>query len=120
MQAQGSSSSEVTGSNGGTISMNGNITVKALWRNASRTVTFDANGHGTAPDSQTVEHGGKASDPEAPQKESYTIESKAITLTNSTRTGYDFAGWTGTELDDATETVTIPQGSTGNLEFTAT
>ena len=52
---------------GGTITINGNITVKALWRNLSWTVTFDANGHGTAPDAQTVEYGMTASEPEAPQ-----------------------------------------------------
>ena len=50
----------------------------------------------------------------------YTIESDAITLNNPTREGYTFAGWTGTGLDDATETVTIAQGSTGDRSYTAT
>ena len=51
---------------------------------------------------------------------SYTIESAAITLTNPTKTGFDFAGWTGTGLDAATKTVTIATGSTGNRSYTAT
>ena len=50
----------------------------------------------------------------------YTIESDAITLNNPTKDGYTFAGWTGTGLTDATTTVTIAHGSTGNREYTAT
>ena len=50
----------------------------------------------------------------------YTIESSAITLNNPTKVGYTFAGWTGTGLGAATETVTIAHGSTGNREYTAT
>ena len=51
---------------------------------------------------------------------SYTIESAAITLNNPTKEHYDFAGWTGTGLDAATQTVTIAAGSTGNRSYTAT
>jgi uncharacterized repeat protein (TIGR02543 family) len=51
---------------------------------------------------------------------SYTIESAAITLVNPTREGYTFAGWTGTGLDAAATTVTIPAGSTGDRTYTAT
>jgi len=40
------------------------------------TVTFDANGHGKAPDAQTVEHGEKAKRPASP-----------------TASGYTFGGW---------------------------
>ena len=50
----------------------------------------------------------------------YTVESDAITLVNPTRTGYDFMGWTGTDLTEATMEVTIPASSIGNREFTAT
>ncbi len=59
--------------------------------------------------------GGSASNPT-----SYNITSNAITLNNPTRTGYTFAGWTGTGLSSATKTVTIPKGSTGNRSYTAT
>ena len=50
----------------------------------------------------------------------YNVESAAITLVNPTREGYTFAGWTGTGLDAAATTVTIPAGSTGNRTYTAT
>ena len=49
----------------------------------------------------------------------YTKSSR-FTLVNPTRTGYDFAGWTGTGLDQAAMTVTVPAGSTGNRGYTAT
>ena len=51
---------------------------------------------------------------------SYNIESEAITLGTPTRTGYTFTGWTGTELTEASQTVTIAKGSTGNRSYTAT
>ena len=140
------------------------------------TVSFNANGHGTAPDAQPVMQGNMAMEPAAPTAEgydfggwyttaactgdaydftsavsastelfakwtaityylnydlmggtvatdnpiSYTIESSAITLNNPTRDGYTFAGWTGTDITDATESVTIAHGSTGNREYIAT
>ncbi len=37
------------------------------------TVTFNANGHGTAPAAQTIESGGKAAEPTAPAAEGYTF-----------------------------------------------
>ena len=49
----------------------------------------------------------------------YTIESDSFTLNNPAKTGYTFTGWTETENDEPRITVTIQQGSTGNLEFTA-
>lgn len=48
----------------------------------------------------------------------YTIETEDITLNTPTRTGYSFTGWTGTELNSATQSVTITTGSTGNREYT--
>jgi len=50
----------------------------------------------------------------------YTIESDDITLKNPTKDGYEFAGWTGTDLTQATMTVTIAKGSIGNRTYTAT
>jgi len=140
------------------------------------TVSFNANGHGTAPDAQPVMQGYMATEPAAPTANgydfggwyttsactgdaydftsavsaptelfakwtattyylnydlvggtvatdnpiSYTIESSAITLNNPTKDGYTFAGWTGTDITDATESVTIAAGSTGNRGYIAT
>lgn len=50
---------------------------------------------------------------------SYNIETAAFTLNNPEKTGYDFAGWTGTGLSGKTMTVTISKGSTGNRAYTA-
>ena len=50
----------------------------------------------------------------------YTIETKAFTLKNPTKSGYTFTGWSGTGLDGENNmTVTIPTGSTGNRVYTA-
>ncbi|MCR5444161.1 MAG: InlB B-repeat-containing protein [Bacteroidales bacterium] len=54
-----------------------------------------------------------------PNPDTYTIETPDFTLNNPTREGYTFAGWTGTGLDAATQTVTIAQGSTGHRSYTA-
>ncbi len=49
---------------------------------------------------------------------SYTIEN-GYTLKNPTRVGYDFVGWTGTDLDEMTMLVTVTAGATGNRSYTA-
>lgn len=72
------------------------------------------------PDAYTITYNLDGGTNDANNPATYTIESAAITLNAPTRTGYDFAGWTGTGLTDATETVTIAQGSTGDCEYTAT
>ena len=50
----------------------------------------------------------------------YNIASETIVIAEPTREGYTFTGWIGTGLDAASMTLTIPQGSTGNKEYTAT
>ena len=42
-----------------------------------------------------------------------------MTLTNPTKTGYKFLGWSGTDIDGISMNVVIPSGSTGNREYTA-
>ncbi len=54
------------------------------------------------------------------QKESYTVEDEAFTLPTPTKEGYEFLGWSGTDLEEVTKTVTIKKGSLGNREYTAT
>ena len=51
------------------------------------------------------------------QKTSYTIED-TFTLPIPTKTGYDFVGWTGTGLNNATKNVTI-KGEVGNRNYSA-
>ena len=50
---------------------------------------------------------------------SYNIETASFTLNNPTRPGYTLAGWTGTGLSEATQTVTVETGSTGQRSYTA-
>ena len=49
----------------------------------------------------------------------YTIDSANIKLNNPTKTGYNFTGWTGTELSAASKNVIISAGSTGDRVYTA-
>lgn len=67
----------------------GNITLYAKWTVAAYTVTFDANGHGTAPAAQTVEHGKTAAKPANPTASGWTFKGwyKEAACTNA----YDFS-----------------------------
>ena len=78
-------------------------TLYALWAPTKYTITYNLNG-GSVSNANKTE---------------YTIESETFTLTNPTRPGYTFNGWTGSILSDKTYTVSISTGSTGNLSFTA-
>ena len=49
---------------------------------------------------------------------SYDITSATIILNNPTKEGYTFAGWTGTDLNAASMTLSIPQGSMGDRTYT--
>ena len=50
---------------------------------------------------------------------SYTVEVLPITLENPSRVGYTFAGWSGTDIDETTLSVTIPANSIGDRVYTA-
>ena len=99
---EGTPSTSVTINKGST----GNRAYKANWTKINYAITYDLAG-GSLPDGKT-------------NPETYTIESDTIVLNNPTRTGYTFAGWTGTGLSGPMQKVTIPKGSTENKEFTAT
>ena len=78
-------------------------TLTAQWTVHQYTITYDLTG-GTAEGNPNT----------------YTIETKAFTLKNPTKSGYTFTGWSGTGLDGENNmTVTIPTGSTGNRIYTA-
>ncbi len=80
----------------------GNKTLKAKWNPVNYTISYNLDG-------------GNISG----QKTSYNVETDTFTLTNPTRDGYDFTGWTGTGLSTATTSVSIAKGSTGNRSYTA-
>lgn len=58
--------------------------------------------------------GGSAENPTG-----YTVETETFTLTNPTKAGYTFLGWTGSNGDVPQTEVTISQGSTGNKTYKA-
>ena len=80
-----------------------NLTITAQWTVNQYTIAYDLAG-GTAEGNP----------------DTYTIETGAFTLTNPTKSGYTFTGWSGTGLDGENNmTVTIPTGSTGIRTYTA-
>jgi len=81
-----------------------NVTLTAQWTPVTYSISYDLDGGSVATANPAT----------------YTIESNAITLVNPTKDGYEFAGWTGTDLTQATMTVTIAKGSIGNRTYTAT
>lgn len=78
-------------------------TITPQFNPISYSLTYDLTGGTVATDNPT----------------SYTIEDDDITLVNPTRDGFYFAGWTGTGLNEPTQTVTIPKGSMGNRSYRA-
>ena len=82
----------------------GDRSYTAHWTPISYNITYELNGGSVATANPTT----------------YNVETATFTLNNPTRTGYTFVGWTGTDLTEATQTVTITQGSTGDRSYTAT
>ena len=80
-----------------------NVTITAEAKQAVYKITYSLNGGTLSPS----------------YPESYTIETTSFTLSNPTKKGYIFDGWTGTGLTNVTKSVTIPRGSTGDREYTA-
>ncbi|MBR0247767.1 MAG: InlB B-repeat-containing protein, partial [Synergistaceae bacterium] len=64
---------DVEYSEGGSLDVTSDIVVKTVWKETDRTVTFDANGHGTAPDAQTVDYAKTMDEPTAPTADGYTF-----------------------------------------------
>jgi uncharacterized protein (TIGR02145 family)/uncharacterized repeat protein (TIGR02543 family) len=86
-----------------TYTPDGSITLYARWNIVTYAITYTLN-------SGTVSSSNPAS---------YTVETPAFTLTNPTRTGYTFAGWTGANGTTPQMAVSVPTGSTGDKSYTA-
>ena len=81
----------------------GNKAFDAVWTPTIYTITYDLAGGSVATANPAT----------------YTIEDTDIVLVNPTRTGYTFTGWSGTDLVDGTDNVTIATGSMGDRSYTA-
>ena len=88
---------------GASYSSNSAVTLYAQWTPVTYTISYTLNGGTVATANKT----------------SYTIETANFTLNNPTKTGYAFAGWTGSNGTTKQTTVTIAKGSTGNKSYTA-
>ena len=82
-----------------------NITLKARWSLNSYSITYRLDG-GTLADG--------VSNPGV-----YTVETETFSLSNPTKPGYTFAGWTEGDGTTPQTTVTVCKGTTGNKVYTA-
>ncbi|MBQ3758812.1 MAG: InlB B-repeat-containing protein, partial [Synergistaceae bacterium] len=83
----------------------GNVTITATTSVVEYTISYELNG-GEIPNGLS-------------NPSSYGINSGITILANPERAGYEFTGWTGTELEEATMTVMIPIGATGDRNYVA-
>ena len=84
-----------------TAETKGAYTLYAVWTPDTYTISYDLDG-------------GEAANPA-----SYTEATETFTLTNPTKSGYGFLGWTGSNGDVPQASVSIVKGSTGAKSYTA-
>ena len=77
------------------------VTIEAVWEPISYSISYNLNG-GSATNNTT-----------------YTVETATFTLSNPTKTGYKFLGWTGSNGGTPELTVTISTGTSGSLVYYA-
>ncbi len=78
-------------------------TLYAKWAIITYNITYELNGGSVSTANPT----------------SYNIETPTFTLNNPSKENYHFVGWTKDNNNTLLPTVTIEQGSTGNLDYTA-
>lgn len=87
-----------------------NVTYTATWKEIEYDITY-------ALDGGTLGEDGEGNPITNPSK--YTVNTDTFTISNPTKVGYTFLGWTGTGLSTPNKEVTIEKGSTGNRGYTA-
>ena len=80
-----------------------NVTYYAKWNLIDYNITLNLMGGGVSGE----------------YKQTYTILDSNFDLPVPTKEGHEFLGWTGEGIEEPTITVTIVQGTTGDLEYTA-
>lgn len=78
-------------------------TLVANWSLKTYTITYELNGGNN---SET-------------NLNSYNIEAPSFSLSAPSKDGFDFVGWTGTDIDVPSKNVTIEKGSTGDRKYVA-
>ena len=89
----------------------GDKTYTANWEVINYAISYNLNGGSLGTDETT---GAEITNPT-----SYNAETATFTLHNPRKTGYVFEGWTGTDLEEKTTTVTIEKGSIGDRSYEA-
>ena len=87
----------------GVYKTDGDLSLVAKWEPIEYTITYDLDG-GEVEDDNPV---------------TYTVESENIILNNPTKLGYEFVGWTGTDVEEPSTGVIILGNSVGNRTFVA-
>ena len=83
------------------------VLISADWTRDQYTISYELDG-------------GEFAAGETANYPSYNVDDGPFTIAKPTKAGYDFAGWTGTDLTEPTKVVTIEKGSIGDREYTAT
>lgn len=99
-----------TGSNGSqpnkTVTVNkgtmGNLSYNANWKVIDYKIDYNLDG-GTLNNRDS----------------SYNVETNSFTLGTPNKPGYDFVGWTGSNVSQPNKTITVNKGTVGNLSYTA-
>ena len=86
-----------------TTTNGGSVTLYAQWTPVSYSISY------TGLENATI----------TTNPSSYNIETNTFTLNNPTKTGYTFLGWTGSNGNTPSKTVSIDKGSTGDKSYTA-
>lgn len=87
-----------------------NVEYIATWTEKEYNIVYILNG-GTL---GTDENGNEITNPNK-----YKISTETFTINNPTKPGYEFKGWTGTDLNAESKNVTIEKGSIGDRAYTA-
>ena len=87
-----------------------NVEYVATWKEKEYNIVYTLNGG----DLGTDNDGNKLENPDK-----YTISTETFTLNNPSKKGYEFKGWTGTDLNSESKNVTIEKGSTGDRAYVA-
>ena len=86
-----------------TWNIDSDITLIAHWKAKKYKISYDLNGGDNSPANLNE----------------YTIETPTFTLSDPTKSGYDFVGWSGAGISGVSKDVAIEKGSIGNREYTA-
>lgn len=102
VNSDGTKANDGTYSKNGAWLLNSDVDVYAHWTLTPYAIVYNLNG-GSAVGNPTQ----------------YTVETETFTLINPSKVGYKFLGWTGSNGNNPSKTVTITKGSIGDKTYTA-